>query len=175
MGFQACFQHEAQQSDPLVPEVPQILAAVCQDVVRSTSSQEASEDCSRQEGCRCRPSASHWVCAPRCAPTNREVQQQDRIGRGFSLAELKALKIGKLEARSLGIAEDPRRRNRSVQGKQANEQRLREYKAKLVVFPRKGSQAKKGWADDASAAELEVAEQTKGKVMPLVAEAPVQE
>merc|ERR1712072_948304 len=60
-----------------------------------------------------------------------------RIGRGFSLAEIKALKLGKLEAQSLGISVDPRRRNRSVGGKQANEQRLREYKAKLVVFPRK--------------------------------------
>merc|ERR1711981_604447 len=108
-------------------------------------------------------------------PPTVKYNSKTRIGRGFSLAELKALKIGKLEARSLGIAVDPRRRNRSVQGKQANEQRLREYKAKLVVFPRKGSQAEKGWADDASAAELEVAEQTKGKVMPLVAEAPVQE
>merc|ERR1712224_848465 len=97
-------------------------------------------------------------------PPTVKYNSKTRIGRGFSLAELKALKIGKLEARSLGIAVDPRRRNRSVQGKQANEQRLREYKAKLVVFPRKGSQAKKGWADDASAAELEVAEQTKGNV-----------
>merc|ERR1712227_562148 len=74
-------------------------------------------------------------------PPTVKYNSKTRIGRGFSLAELKALKIGKLEARSLGIAVDPRRRNRSVQGKQANEQRLREYKAKLVVFPRKGSQA----------------------------------
>merc|ERR1711988_487811 len=55
-----------------------------------------------------------------------------RIGRGFSLAELKDAGIGKLEARSLGIAVDHRRRNRS-EGKQANLQRLKEYKANLVV------------------------------------------
>merc|ERR1712093_56618 len=109
-------------------------------------------------------------------PPTVKYNTKTRIGRGFSLAELKALKLGKLEARSLGIAVDPRRRNRSVEGKQANEQRLREYKAKLVVFPRNAKKTKKGWANDASAAEVEVADQAKGhKVMPIVVEAPVQE
>merc|ERR1711998_325538 len=61
-----------------------------------------------------------------------------RCGRGFSLAEIKDAGLGKLEAQSLGIAVDPRRRNRSVEGKMANVQRLREYKANLVVFPRNG-------------------------------------
>merc|ERR1711959_484802 len=61
-----------------------------------------------------------------------------RIGRGFSLAEIKDAGLGKLEAQSLGVAVDPRRRNRSVEGKMANVQRLREYKANRVVFPRNG-------------------------------------
>merc|ERR1739848_696138 len=108
-------------------------------------------------------------------PPTVKYNSKVRVGRGFSLAELKAVKLGKLEARSLGIAVDPRRRNRSVNGKQANEQRLREYKAKLVVFPRNAKKQKKGWKNDSAAAETSVAEQTKGKVMPLVAEAPVQE
>merc|ERR1712227_828024 len=74
--------------------------------------------------------------------------------------------------RSLGIAVDYRRRNRSVEGKQANVQRLREYKANLVVFPRNAKKLKKGWKDDASAEETAVATQiTTSKVMPLVAEA----
>merc|ERR1712100_559826 len=89
-----------------------------------------------------------------------------RVGRGFSLAELKAVKLGKLEARSLGIAVDPRRRNRSVNGKQANEQRLREYKANLVVFPRNAKKTKGGWKADAAKEECDVAEQvTEQKVM----------
>merc|ERR1711959_700896 len=78
-------------------------------------------------------------------PPTVKYNTKTRIGRGFSLAELKALKLGKLEARSLGTAVDPRRRNRSVEGKQANEQRLREYKAKLVVFPRNAKKTKGGW------------------------------
>merc|ERR1711907_449585 len=95
-----------------------------------------------------------------------------RIGRGFSLEEIKDAGLGKAEAQSLGIAVDYRRRNRSVQGKQANVQRLKEYKANLVVFPRNAKKCKKGWKADASAEETAVATQiTTSKVMPLVAEA----
>merc|ERR1711912_216902 len=99
-----------------------------------------------------------------------------RIGRGFSLAEIKDAGLGKLEARSLGIAVDYRRRNRSVEGKQANVQRLREYKANLVVFPRNAKKLKKGWKVDASAEETGVAEQLTGqKTMPYVAVEPKME
>merc|ERR1712167_71901 len=98
-------------------------------------------------------------------PPTVKYNSKVRVGRGFSLAELKAVKLGKLEARSLGIAVDPRRRNRSVNGKQANEQRLREYKANLVVFPRNAKKTKKGWKADASADETAVAEQVTEQVV----------
>merc|ERR1711970_1611064 len=88
-----------------------------------------------------------------------------RIGRGFSLAEIKDAGLGKLEAQSLGISVDARRRNRSVNGKQANVQRLKEYRANLVVFPRNGKKLKKGWADDATAAETGVAQQVLDTVV----------
>merc|ERR1712216_888447 len=102
---------------------------------------------------------------PAVHPPTVKYNSKVRVGRGFSLAELKAVKLGNLEARSLGIAVDPRRRNRSVNGKQANEQRLREYKANLVVFPRNAKKTKGGWKADA-AAETAVAEQvTAQKVM----------
>merc|ERR1711988_858915 len=94
-------------------------------------------------------------------PPTLKYNAKVRIGRGFSLAEIKAVGLGKLEAQSLGIAVDPRRRNRSVNGKQANEQRLREYKADLVVFPRNAKKTKKGWKAEASADETAVAEQAK--------------
>ncbi|KAK7850385.1 60s ribosomal protein l13-1 [Quercus suber] len=60
-----------------------------------------------------------------------------RSGRGFSLEELKAAGIPKKYAQSIGIAVDHRRRNRSLEGLQANVQRLKTFKAKLVVFPRR--------------------------------------
>merc|ERR1712225_119456 len=98
-------------------------------------------------------------------PPTVKYNSKVRIGRGFSLAEIKAVGIGKLEARSLGIAVDPRRRNRSVNGKQANEQRLKEYRAKLVVFPRNAKKSKKGWKADAGAADTAVATQVTSQVV----------
>ena len=67
-----------------------------------------------------------------------------REGRGFTLAELKEAGIGKKEARGVGIVVDHRRRNLSVEGKSLNVERLKAYKAKLIVFPRKAGKPKKG-------------------------------
>merc|ERR1711988_708488 len=96
-------------------------------------------------------------------PPTVKYNSKIRIGRGFSLAEIKAAGLGKLEAQSLGIAVDPRRRNRSVNGQQANQQRLKEYRAKLVVFPRKAKKSKQGWKADAEAADTAVATQVTSK------------
>ncbi|KAE8676835.1 60S ribosomal protein L13-1 [Hibiscus syriacus] len=60
-----------------------------------------------------------------------------RAGKGFTLEELKKL------APTIGIAVDHRRKNRSLEGLQANFQRLKTYKAKLVVFPRRTHKFKK--------------------------------
>jgi len=61
-----------------------------------------------------------------------------RAGRGFTLAELKAAKINKRAALGMGVTVDCRRVNRSEEGFQTNVQRLKTYRSKLVVFPRKG-------------------------------------
>jgi len=80
-----------------------------------------------------------------------------------SLCTLQAVGLGKREAKSLGIAVDHRRRNKSVEGQEANVQRLREYRSKLVVFPKHAAHQKKGWVDT-SAADT-VVEQVSGKLM----------
>ncbi|ETW87417.1 hypothetical protein HETIRDRAFT_407072 [Heterobasidion irregulare TC 32-1] len=94
-----------------------------------------------------------------------------REGRGFTLAELKEAGIGRKEARGVGIVVDHRRRNLSVEGKQLNVERLKAYKERLVVFPRKAGKPKKG---DSSAEDLAAA--TTRQALPLpdpfVAEAP---
>jgi large subunit ribosomal protein L13e len=54
-------------------------------------------------------------------------------------------------AASLGVSIDRRRQNRSQESFNLNVQRLKEYKAKLVVFPRKAKVSKQG---DSSAADL---------------------
>ena len=58
-----------------------------------------------------------------------------REGKGFTLAELKASGINKKLARTIGIAVDPRRRNKSVESWQTNTERVEEYKSKLILFP----------------------------------------
>ena len=73
--------------------------------------------------------------AVRC-PTikyNRKV----RAGRGFTLAELKAVGLSAKYARTIGISVDHRRQNRSEETFEANVARLQEYKSKLVVFDKK--------------------------------------
>ena len=71
---------------------------------------------------------------------NRKIRE----GRGFTLAELKEAGIGKKEARGVGIVVDHRRRNLSEEGKKLNVERLKAYKSKLIVFPRKAGKPKKG-------------------------------
>ena len=88
-----------------------------------------------------------------------------RAGRGFTLDELKGAGVNKKQARSIGISVDYRRRNSSMESLQANVQRLKEYKSKLILFPRHASKPKKG---DATAEEMNLATQLKRRpVMPI--------
>ena len=81
------------------------------------------------------------------------------MGRGFSLTELKvgfltrrsvhpltfqAAGIYRPLASTIGIAVDHRRANLSEEGLAANVQRLKDYKARLILFPRKSNKPKKG-------------------------------
>lgn len=70
------------------------------------------------------------------APTikyNRKV----RAGRGFTLAEIKAVGLTPKYARTIGISVDHRRQNKSQETFDANVLRLKEYKSKLVIFNKK--------------------------------------
>ncbi|KGN53190.1 60S ribosomal protein L13-3 [Cucumis sativus] len=87
-----------------------------------------------------------------------------RAGRGFSLEELKAAGIPKKLAPTIGISVDHRRRNRSLESLQANVQRLKTYKAKVVVFPRR---ARKFKAGDSTPEELANATQVQGPYLPI--------
>jgi large subunit ribosomal protein L13e len=57
-----------------------------------------------------------------------------RLGRGFTLEELKACKLHPSYAQTVGIAIDWRRRNKSEEVMALNIKRLEEYKAALVVL-----------------------------------------
>jgi len=76
------------------------------------------------------------------------------------LAELKEAGIGRKEARGVGVVVDHRRRNLSEEGKMINVERLKAYKSRLIVFPRKTGKPKKG---DSSAEDLK-AETTRASL-----------
>lgn len=57
---------------------------------------------------------------------------------------LQAAGINKKLALTIGIAVDYRRKNKSLESQQQNTQRLKEYKSKLILFPKKQSKPKKG-------------------------------
>lgn len=88
-----------------------------------------------------------------------------RAGKGFSLEELKEAGLSKKQALSIGIAVDYRRTNLSVESLQRNVQRLKAYKAKLVVFPRKSLNKPK--AGDAAPEETKNAVQVAGALFPI--------
>ena len=87
-----------------------------------------------------------------------------RLGKGFTLQELKQAKIPVKQARTIGISVDYRRQNKSVDSIQRNVQRLKEYMSRLILFPLNAKKPRKG---DATAEELKLASQLTGVLMPV--------
>jgi large subunit ribosomal protein L13e len=75
-------------------------------------------------------------------------------------------------APTIGIAVDHRRRNHCEESLTLNADRLKAYKARLVVFPRAGSAPKAGDAARADAAGMQ---QIRGPLMPPTKAAPALE
>jgi len=94
----------------------------------------------------------------------RRYSAKVKIGRGFTLEELRAVGISRFQALSIGIAVDHRRRNKSEQSLRTNVQRLKEYKSKLVLFPRHPKKPLKG---EASQEETTKVAQLSGEVLPV--------
>jgi len=81
-----------------------------------------------------------------------------RVGRGFSMEELKKAGVNPLEAKNIGISVDYRRSNHCNETLLSNVQRLKLYKSKLVLYPRKAGKGKPG---EASAEDIKNAVQQK--------------
>ncbi|KAG6022344.1 hypothetical protein E4U19_005103 [Claviceps sp. Clav32 group G5] len=71
---------------------------------------------------------------------NRKV----RAGRGFTLTELKEAGIARPLARTIGISVDHRRQNLSEESLAINVARLKAYRERLILLPRKSNAPKKG-------------------------------
>ncbi|XP_055837940.1 60S ribosomal protein L13 [Episyrphus balteatus] len=115
-----------------------------------------------------RPAAGLLRPVVRC-PTIR-YHTKIRQGRGFTLEELKGAELTPGFAKSIGISVDKRRRNKSIESRQTNIQRLKEYRSKLVLFPINEKKIAKG---ESTIEECKVAEQLKSKrIMPLTKAVP---
>jgi len=97
------------------------------------------------------------------APTQK-YNSKLRLGRGFTLEELKEAKINPKFALSVGISVDHRRTNKSQESFDLNVARLNDYKSRLVVFPRKSRKVVKG---DATKEEIAQVTQLKGVICPI--------
>lgn len=98
-----------------------------------------------------------------------------RFGRGFTLEELKAAAVPRRFAKTVGVAVDHRRKNRSVETMQTNVNRLQKYMNKLILFPLKRNYSKfqarpsERFAAEnrvVSAADFKQAQQLKGTPIP---------
>ena len=69
---------------------------------------------------------------------------QPRLGRGFTREELKQAGINARFARSIGIAVDLRRTNKSLESLQKNANHLKNFVEKLVLLPKKSGKPSKG-------------------------------
>merc|ERR1712093_185081 len=107
-----------------------------------------------------RPVAGLLRPSVRC-PT-RKYNMKERLGRGFTMEELKEAGISRKQALTIGVSVDWRRRNKSADSLQTNVQRLKQYQSNLVLFPRRRGQPKTG---DSDAAQLATAKQQTGSVV----------
>jgi len=65
----------------------------------------------------------------------KRYSDKQRLGRGFTLEELKAAGLTKRNARGLGVSVDHRRKNQNKETFSLNVERIKAYRSKQVVYP----------------------------------------
>merc|ERR1712137_17877 len=121
----------------------------------------------KAKAARLAPRPAAGLLRPVVHPPTRRYNMKLRLGKGFTLDELKEAKIPAKLAPTIGIAVDHRRRNRCQESLQANVNRLKLYKSKLLIFPAKSGKkgVKKG---DTPKSELQnVAQNTSKEIIPV--------
>merc|ERR1712232_419942 len=112
-----------------------------------------------------RPAAG--LLRPIVHPPTQRYNMKLRLGKGFTLDELREAKIPVKKALTIGISVDHRRRNRCAESLQANVDRLKVYMSKLKIFPKKaGKKGRK--AGDTPKSDLQnVAQNTLKEIIPV--------
>ena len=142
--------------------------------VRTYFSQPAKKLRRRQRRAeRCRklgPNPTHSL-RPAVRGMSRRYNNKIRLGRGFTVAELKLAGIkGVNYARSIGISIDKRRRDTCSETQKVNAERIKEYINKMILYPRKKAdkkpQIKEATEDQLKSAEAQ-SQNTTRTVIPL--------
>eukprot|EP00932_Pfiesteria_piscicida_P006130 SRR837773.16056.p2 GENE.SRR837773.16056~~SRR837773.16056.p2 ORF type:complete len:218 (-),score=117.08 SRR837773.16056:29-682(-) len=121
----------------------------------------------KAKAARLAPRPAAGLLRPVVHPPTQRYNMKLRLGRGFTFEELREAKISPKMARTIGISVDHRRRNRCTESLQANVNRLKLYKSKLVIFPKRSGKkgVKKG---DTPKSELQnVAQNTLKEIIPV--------
>merc|ERR1712151_7134 len=121
----------------------------------------------KAKAARLAPRPAAGLLRPVVHPPTQRYNMKLRLGKGFTLDELREAKIPAKLAPTIGICVDHRRRNRCAESLQANVERLKLYKSKLLIFPRKSGKkgCKKG---DTPRSELQnVAQNTLKEIIPI--------
>jgi large subunit ribosomal protein L13e len=88
------------------------------------------------------PNPTHLL-RPVVRGQTRRYNNKSKLGRGFTLAELKAAGVRGINyARSIGIAIDVRRKDTCAETQKANVERIKQYTAKMILYPRRKADKK---------------------------------
>merc|ERR1712137_707691 len=121
----------------------------------------------KAKAARLAPRPAAGLLRPVVHPPTQRYNMKLRLGKGFTFDELREAKIPPKLARTIGIAVDHRRRNRSQESLELNVERLNLYKSKLLIFPR-GSGKKAVKKGDTPRSELQnVAQNTLKTIIPV--------
>jgi len=121
----------------------------------------------QKKAARLAPRPAAGLLRPVVHPPTQRYNMKLRLGKGFTLDELREAKIAPKLARTIGISVDHRRRNRCQESLQQNVERLKLYKSKLLVFP-KGSGKKCVKKGDTPRSKLQnVAQNTLKAIIPV--------
>ena len=104
------------------------------------------------------PNPTHLL-RPAVRGQTRRYNNKLRLGRGFTLTELKAAGIkGVNYARSLGITIDRRRKDTCSETQKLNAERIKLYISRMILHPKKGKTDKKAQVPEANEQQLKSAE-----------------
>jgi len=125
----------------------------------------------RQRAERVAPNPTHLL-RPAVRGQTRRYNNKLTLGRGFTVAELKAAGIKGLNyARSIGIAIDLRRKDTCSETQKLNAQRIKDYVSRMILYPKRNRPDKKPQVLEATSNQLksgEAVQQNKTRaVIPL--------